>query len=131
RRYSPTSPGAGSSAPRRAAWRRTATPGTRSPAGSSRSTNASSAAFPTPAREMRFPLPRSRWARPALVAVPLVGAVALVWLRGPNWGTVADAFTVVRWEWVVAAVALNLLSVVARSLAWQTVVRQAVPPPRP
>jgi len=80
---------------------------------------------------MRFPLPRSRWARPALVAVPLVGAVALVWWRGPNWGIVADAFTVVRWEWVVAAVALNLLSVVARSLAWQTVVRQAVPPPRP
>ena len=80
---------------------------------------------------MRFPLPHSRWTRAALVAVPLAAAVALVWWRGPDWGTVADVFTVVRWRWVVAAVGLNLLSVVARSLAWQTVLRQAVPPPRP
>jgi len=43
----------------------------------------------------------------------------------------ANVFTAVRWRWVVAAVGLNLASVLVRSLAWQTVVRQAVTPPRP
>ena len=31
----------------------------------------------------------------------------LVW-RGPEWSLVADAFRLVAWEWVVAAIALNL-----------------------
>jgi glycosyltransferase 2 family protein len=35
----------------------------------------------------------------------------------------------VRWRWVVTAIALNLLSVVARSLAWRVAIEQAVPPP--
>jgi uncharacterized protein (TIRG00374 family) len=59
------------------------------------------------------------------------GLVALVWWRGPNWGTVADAFTVVRWEWVVAAIGLNLVSVLVRALAWKTVIDQAMAPPHP
>ncbi len=42
-----------------------------------------------------------------------------------------DAFTVVRWRWVVAAVGLNLLSVVLRAVAWRTAIRQAMPPPHP
>ena len=33
---------------------------------------------------------------------------------GPSWTDVSDAFTIVSWRWVVAAIALNLLSVVAR-----------------
>jgi uncharacterized membrane protein YbhN (UPF0104 family) len=53
-----------------------------------------------------------------------------VW-RGPEWGLVADAFRLVAWEWIVAAVALNLLSVLARAGAWHRVIEQAMPPPRP
>ena len=58
-------------------------------------------------------------------------AVSLIWWRGPDWAVVKDAFTVVRWPWVVAAVGLNLVSVLVRSIAWNTVIRQAIPPPRP
>jgi glycosyltransferase 2 family protein len=71
------------------------------------------------------------WWRLALVLAGLVGAIALLVWRGPNWGLVADAFTLVVWEWVAAAVGLNLLSVVVRALAWNTVIGQAMPPPRP
>ena len=78
---------------------------------------------------MRFP--RSTWGRLALV-VPALAAmvVVLVW-RGPDWGLVADAFRLVVWEWVVVAILLNLLSVVARAAAWNRVIEQAMPPPRP
>jgi glycosyltransferase 2 family protein len=58
-------------------------------------------------------------------------AISLIWWRGPDWHLVRDTFTVVRWPWIVVAVALNLLSVVVRSLSWNTVIRQAVPAPRP
>jgi uncharacterized membrane protein YbhN (UPF0104 family) len=54
----------------------------------------------------------------------------LVW-RGPDWNLVADAFRLVQWEWVVVAIALNLASVVARAGAWNKVIEQAMPPPRP
>jgi uncharacterized protein (TIRG00374 family) len=74
---------------------------------------------------------RRGWVRAALV-LPLLGAaVALLWWRGPDWSTVVDAFTVVHWWWIVAALALNLASVVARSLSWNTAIHQALPPPRP
>jgi uncharacterized protein (TIRG00374 family) len=63
--------------------------------------------------------------------VLLAVALTLVWWRGPDWHVVGAAFAAVRWDWVAAAVALNLVSVVARSLAWNTVIRQAIPPPRP
>jgi len=63
--------------------------------------------------------------------VLLALAISLIWWRGPDWSVVRDTFTVVRWPWVVSAVALNLLSVVVRSLAWNTVIRQAIAPPRP
>ena len=64
--------------------------------------------------------------------VPLFAAmvVLLVW-RGPEWGLVADAFRLVELEWVILAIALNLLSVVARAAAWNQVIEQAMPPPRP
>ena len=79
---------------------------------------------------MRPRLPRSRWGR-FLATLPfLVGAIALLVWRAPDWGLVADAFTLVSWRWVVAAIALNLLSVVARALAWRTVIDQALPPPQ-
>ena len=60
------------------------------------------------------------------------GVVAvLLWWRGPSWSAVSDAFTAVSWRWVLAAVGLNLLSVVARSIAWKVVIDQALPPPQP
>ena len=44
--------------------------------------------------------------------------VVLFWWRGPSCTAIGDAFSAVRWEWVAAAIALNLASVVARALAW-------------
>ena len=56
---------------------------------------------------------------------------ALLWWRGPSFTAIGDAFTTVRWQWVVLAIALNLASVIVRALAWTTVIRQAMPPPHP
>jgi glycosyltransferase 2 family protein len=80
---------------------------------------------------VRFALPRSALLRVALVVAAAAGLGALVWWRGPEWGSVLDAFHAVKWEWVVAAIGLNLLSVIVRALAWQTVIRQAMAPPHP
>jgi uncharacterized membrane protein YbhN (UPF0104 family) len=75
--------------------------------------------------------PRITWWRLALVVPVLIVAIGLLIWRGPDWGAVANAFRFVTWNWVVAAIALNLLSVVARALAWNQVIEQAMPPPRP
>jgi glycosyltransferase 2 family protein len=80
---------------------------------------------------MRLRLPRSTWGRLVLVLPAFAAVVALLVWRGPDWGLVADAFRLVVWEWIVAAIALNLLSVVARAAAWDRVIEQAMPPPRP
>jgi uncharacterized protein (TIRG00374 family) len=67
-----------------------------------------------------------------LLPLPLLGlAIVLVVWRGPEWGVVREAFTAVRWEWVVAAVGLNLASVIVRAVAWHTAIKQAMPPPHP
>jgi uncharacterized membrane protein YbhN (UPF0104 family) len=71
-----------------------------------------------------------RW-RILLVLPVLAGAVALIIWHGPNWSTVQDAFTLVRWEWVAAAIGLNLLSVVSRAVAWETAIKQSISPPHP
>ena len=65
------------------------------------------------------------------VAALLGVAVALIVWRGPDWHAVHDAFTAVTWTWVFAAIGLNLLSVVTRSLAWNTAIEQSLAPPRP
>jgi uncharacterized membrane protein YbhN (UPF0104 family) len=70
---------------------------------------------------------RSPWLRVVLVVLGAAGAVAIVVWRGPAWSDVSDAFTIVSWRWVVAAIALNLASVVVRSVAWRTVIEQAAP----
>ena len=80
---------------------------------------------------MRAPIPRSATGRVTLMLVGAAGLGALLWWRGPNWSQVGNAFAAVKWEWVVAAVGLNLLSIIVRSLAWNTVISQAMPPPRP
>jgi uncharacterized protein (TIRG00374 family) len=75
-------------------------------------------------------LRNGRWR--VLLVLPLIAvAVALVIWRGPDWHLVHDAFTVVSWRWVIAAIGLNLLSVLARALAWETTIKQSLEPPRP
>jgi uncharacterized protein (TIRG00374 family) len=85
---------------------------------------------------MRSVSPRLRWprstrARAALATAALVAIGAILWWRGPTFRGIGDAFAAVKWEWVVVAIALNLLSVVVRALAWTTVIHQAMPPPHP
>ena len=80
---------------------------------------------------MRIRLPRSRPARLALVGVPLAVLIVLAVWHGPELGPVERAFRYVRWEWVAVAVLLNLFSVVVRSEAWRTVIKQAIPKPWP
>jgi uncharacterized protein (TIRG00374 family) len=76
-------------------------------------------------------LTRSRWLRVGFVVAVGAAVGVLFWWRGPNWGQVGDAFTIVRWEWVVVAIGLNLLSVLVRAVAWKIVIDQALPPPHP
>jgi len=61
----------------------------------------------------------------------MVASGVLLWLYGPNWSRLASNFDSVRWGWVGVALALNLLSIIARALAWKTVIDQAIDPPRP
>ena len=76
-------------------------------------------------------LPRTPAGRLALVVPAFALMIALLVWRGPDWNLVADAFRFVAWQWVVAAIALNLLSVIARAAAWQRVIEQAMPAPTP
>lgn len=69
--------------------------------------------------------------RAFLLAPLFVATGFLLWWRGPDWGVVAHAFDFVHWRWVLAALGLNLASVVIRSVAWRTVIDQALPPPPP
>jgi uncharacterized protein (TIRG00374 family) len=78
---------------------------------------------------MRF-VPQGRWR--ILLVLPLFAvAVALIIWHGPNWNSVQNAFTLVRWEWVIAAIGLNLLSVLTRAYAWETAIKQSIDPPHP
>jgi uncharacterized protein (TIRG00374 family) len=79
----------------------------------------------------RIRVPQSLAARIAVGALLMAGVVALFVWRGPSFRAIGTAFTSVVWEWVIVAIAFNLLSVVARALAWSTVIRQAMPPPYP
>lgn len=66
------------------------------------------------------------------IVIPgLAGLGVLLYFRGPDWGSVGNAFEQVRWEFLAAGVGLNLLSIVARSLAWSIVIAEAIPKPRP
>jgi uncharacterized protein (TIRG00374 family) len=76
-------------------------------------------------------VPRSLWTRAGIAVLFLCGVGALLWWHGPHWADFKDAFAAVRWQWVAAAVGLNLLSIVARAAAWDTVIRSAMPAPHP
>jgi uncharacterized protein (TIRG00374 family) len=75
--------------------------------------------------------PQSLLGRIALVLLFFGVVAALFVWRGPSFHALGSAFTAVVWEWVVVAIAINLLSVVVRALAWNTVIRSAMAPPHP
>jgi hypothetical protein len=72
---------------------------------------------------------RSPWLRVAVVLVAAIG-VAVASGGAGRVADVSDAFTACAGAGS-SRDRLNLLSVVARSLAWRTVINQAVPPPQP
>jgi glycosyltransferase 2 family protein len=61
----------------------------------------------------------------------LASVAGVLWWRRDSLASIGEAFRAVEWEWVVAAIALNLLSVILRALAWTTVIHSAMEPPRP
>jgi glycosyltransferase 2 family protein len=76
-------------------------------------------------------LPFNRAARAAAGLLFLAAIAGVLWWRHDSLASIGSAFKAVRWEWVVVAIALNLLSVVARALAWNTVIHSAIEEPRP
>ena len=80
---------------------------------------------------MKYRIPGTPLLRVVVVLAAAAGVVALLWWRGPNWGSVWHAFDAVRWYWVAGAIGLNLLSVMVRAAAWRTVIKQAMKPPHP
>ena len=59
---------------------------------------------------MKLRAPGSPLVRGLSVLAAACGIGALFWWRGPDWGTVGHAFDAVRWQWVVVAISLNLMS---------------------
>jgi uncharacterized membrane protein YbhN (UPF0104 family) len=57
--------------------------------------------------------------------------LALLRWRESNLESFGSALAHVRWSWTLAAIAFNLVSAIAGSLAWDTVVKQAMPSPHP
>ena len=84
---------------------------------------------PGPNRLLR--LPRSRTFRAAVAVVVFAVLAGVLWWRHDTLSSIGSAFSAVRWQWVVVAIALNLLSVIVRALAWTTVIHTAMEPPRP
>jgi uncharacterized protein (TIRG00374 family) len=75
---------------------------------------------------------RSWWLRGAVALVGLGVVLGVIVWRGPKLlHKIGDAFVAVRWQWVVVAIGLNLVSVITRSIAWRSVIRAAMPSPRP
>ncbi len=70
----------------------------------------------------------SGWAQLLVAILALVLALVVLWWRGPDWGSVLEAFRVVIWSWIVLAFALNIVSTLFRALSWRLTVGQALPP---
>jgi uncharacterized membrane protein YbhN (UPF0104 family) len=71
---------------------------------------------------------KSGWAQALIALCALVLAFAVIWWRGPDWGSVLDAFRVVIWSWIVLAFLLNVLSTLCRAYSWRLTIGQALPP---
>jgi glycosyltransferase 2 family protein len=78
---------------------------------------------------LQLALRNSRFVAP-LVAVGLL-VLALFRLKELDLESFVNALAGVRWGWALAAIAFNLLSAMAGSLAWNTIIREAMPPPHP
>jgi glycosyltransferase 2 family protein len=76
-------------------------------------------------------LPFNRAVRVAVGVLFLAAVSGLLWWRHDSLSSIGSAFSAVRWQWVVVAIALNLLSVIVRALAWTTVIHSAMEEPRP
>ncbi|HUJ54453.1 MAG TPA: lysylphosphatidylglycerol synthase transmembrane domain-containing protein [Gaiellaceae bacterium] len=76
-------------------------------------------------------LSHSRTARAVAGLLVLGVLAALAWWRHGILSSIGTAFADVRWQWVAVAIALNLLSVAVRALAWTTVIHSAMEPPYP
>ena len=70
---------------------------------------------------------RSGWAQVLVALCALVLAFVLIWWRGPDWGSVLEAFRFVIWSWIVLAFLLNVVSTLFRALSWRLTVGQALP----
>src|SRR5947209_17443979 len=81
-------------------------------------------------RHRLLDLRHNTWAR-VLFGLAMVGAVGSALWFGPDWNGVGKAFQNVEWRWVAVAIAINFASIVSRVVAWDLVIRQALPdPPR-
>ena len=76
-------------------------------------------------------VPRSPWARAAILLPVFLVVLLLLWWRGPDWNVVYHAFDLVNWAWIAFALGLNLVSVLFRALAWKLTIDQALDPPDP
>ena len=74
---------------------------------------------------------KSRWLMVSAFVLFFGVSIALVVWHGPDWTAVHDAFTAVSWPWVAVAIGLNLLSVVTRSISWNTCIEQSLEKPHP
>jgi uncharacterized protein (TIRG00374 family) len=70
---------------------------------------------------------KNGWVQTAAMLAMFALALVLIWWRGPDWGSVLDAFRVVVWGWIVLALLLNILSTLARALSWRLTIGQALP----
>jgi uncharacterized protein (TIRG00374 family) len=70
---------------------------------------------------------KSGWVQGLAMALMFAIAIVLIWWRGPDWGSVLEAFRYVVWSWIVLAFLLNVVSTIFRALSWRLTIRQALP----
>jgi uncharacterized protein (TIRG00374 family) len=70
---------------------------------------------------------QSGWAQALIAVAALALAFGVIWWRGPDWGSVLDAFRLVVWSWIVLALLLNVLSTFCRAYSWRLTIAQALP----
>jgi uncharacterized membrane protein YbhN (UPF0104 family) len=74
-------------------------------------------------------LVRTRWGRVGIAAAIAAAIVVAIVIAAPDLRGMLDAFENVRWRWIAAAAAANMVSIVSRAAAWRVVLAQALPPP--